>query len=212
MKAPRLATWVMLLLLVAPPTWAHKVKCFAAAEGDVISGYAWLGGGERARNVPYRALGPNGSLLCEGHTDAEGEFAFTPTFLCDYRIVIDAGEGHQAEFTVPAGDLPVTLAAATSSEARVVMRSAGPGTPDNSMPHAAAETAASGSERPLEAVVERAVSRQIAPLRRELAEFEDRERLQDIVAGLGYIAGLAGATFFFLGSRRNRPRDSLTKP
>jgi nickel transport protein len=211
-RTPRLAIWLVPLLLAALPARAHKAKCFAAVEGDVISGYAWMGGGERARNAPYRVLGPDGSLLREGHTDAEGEFAFAPAGRCDHRILIDAGEGHLAAFTVPAGDLPAGLAAAVATAPPAAIRSDEPGMPASEGPRAPADTAAGGSGQSLEIIVERAVGRRIAPLQRELAEFQDRQRLQDIVAGLGYIAGLAGAAFFFLGSRRNRTRNGPGKP
>jgi hypothetical protein len=43
-------------------------------------------------------------------------------------------------------------------------------------------------------------------LRAELAEFEDRETLRDVFAGLGYIAGVAGAAFFFFGSKRKEDK------
>jgi len=158
-----LVVWLAVIL----PAAAHKAKCFAAVEGDRISGYAWLGGGSRPKNVPFKVLAPDGEVLQEGTTNEEGEFSFRPTRRCDHRIVVLAGEGHEAQFTVAADELPLDPADAPSA-----------------------------------ADIEQAVSRQIAPLRRELAAFRDRQRLQDVLAGIGYIAGLAGVTFYFLGVRR----------
>ncbi len=193
----RILTLVLLVSAVCTqPAWAHKIRCFAAADGDRISGYAWMAGGVRPKNVPFRVFDPDGEILFEGTTDENGEFSFTPTRSCDHRIVVDAGEGHQAVFVVAADELPAGLAVpersfdAIQSSSAPEALSAGP-TP-----------ARPGDEGELERLIARAVSAQIAPLRRELAEFQGRQRLQDVIAGLGYIAGLAGAVFFFLGSKR----------
>jgi nickel transport protein len=190
---------MVLLLLVAAtsirPALAHKVKCFAAAEGDVVAGFAWMDGGARVRNVPFKVLGPGGALLHEGTTDAKGEFSFAPARACDHQIVVDAGEGHQARFTVRAEELPFAPG-----------KDAPPHAPAADTPSASprARAEATPSQAAVEEAVGRAVSRAVAPLRRELAEFKERRRLQDIVAGLGYIAGLAGVAFYLLGARRKR--------
>ena len=133
---------------------AHKVKCFATAEGAVVSGYAWMGGGGRPRNVPFKVFGPDGTLLHEGQTNEKGEFAFVPSQTCDLEVVVEAGEGHMARFTVRAEDMAMDTGTL------------------------------------------------LVQLRRELAEYQERQRWQDVLAGLGYIAGLAGAAFFFFGARR----------
>jgi nickel transport protein len=171
------------LVLAALPARAHKAKCFAAADGETVAGYAWLSGGGRPRNVPYRVLAPDGTELHTGVTDANGAFAFVPREACDHTIVVDAGAGHTARFTVRAADLPARAAASDGAE-----------------PMPGATPAA------IEAAVARAVSQAVAPLRRELAAERERLRLQDIVAGLGFIAGLTGAAFFVLGARERRRR------
>jgi hypothetical protein len=44
---------------------------------------------------------------------------------------------------------------------------------------------------------------EIDNLRRQLADYEQRIRLRDVLGGLGYLAGIAGVAFYFLGSRRS---------
>ena len=44
---------------------------------------------------------------------------------------------------------------------------------------------------------------EIDNLRRQLADYEQRTRLRDVLGGLGYLAGIAGVAFYFLGSRRS---------
>ena len=48
-----------------------------------------------------------------------------------------------------------------------------------------------------------AVIRQIALLREQLEEQEHKRRLRDVLGGIGYIFGVAGVAFYFLGRRRN---------
>jgi nickel transport protein len=52
--------------------------------------------------------------------------------------------------------------------------------------------------------VERAVARQIRPLREALEAERSRARLHDILGGLGYIAGLAGLALWWR-SRKGGP-------
>ncbi len=181
-----------LVLAAAAPAAAHRVSCFAAADGDAVSGYAWMGRGEPARNVPYRVLAPGGEVLHEGVTDEDGAFSFVPVRECGHEVVVEAGEGHAARFTVRAEDLPAGLRPAGA----VAPASPAP------LPGGAGCEPAPPEAPGWEAALRRAVSREVAPLRRELAEFRGRQRVQDAVAGLGYLAGLAGAAFFFLGARR----------
>jgi nickel transport protein len=54
----------------------------------------------------------------------------------------------------------------------------------------------------LEELVEGAVARRLRPLQRELTDFKESARFHDILGGIGYIVGIAGISFYFLGVRR----------
>ena len=54
----------------------------------------------------------------------------------------------------------------------------------------------------LKTLIESAVSGQVAPLRAELQEVQDERRIQDILGGIGYIAGLAGLGMLWFSRRR----------
>ncbi|MEJ2456241.1 MAG: hypothetical protein P8103_19125 [Candidatus Thiodiazotropha sp.] len=56
-----------------------------------------------------------------------------------------------------------------------------------------------------EAALERAVARQIRPLREALQGYEEQVRLRDIIGGIGYIVGLAGLGLWW-GRRRKDGR------
>jgi nickel transport protein len=57
----------------------------------------------------------------------------------------------------------------------------------------------------VESAIERAVARQIRPLREQLVAAEDRIRLQDILGGIGYIIGLTGLALWWRSRRRSGP-------
>jgi len=63
-------------------------------------------------------------------------------------------------------------------------------------------------EETLARVVERSVAMRVRPLARELKEFKEEVRFRDVLGGIGYIVGLAGLAFYFLGVRR-RDRDKM---
>ncbi len=48
------------------------------------------------------------------------------------------------------------------------------------------------------------VHREIVSLRRQLQEHQDQTRLRDVLGGIGYIFGIAGVAFYFLGVRRQQ--------
>ena len=54
----------------------------------------------------------------------------------------------------------------------------------------------------LEARIERAIARQIGPLREELANYDDKVRWHDVLGGLGYILGITGLGCWLIERRR----------
>jgi nickel transport protein len=58
-----------------------------------------------------------------------------------------------------------------------------------------------GLDPALEAAIERAVARQVRPLREEVAAARDAARLQDILGGIGYLFGLTGLALWWRGRR-----------
>jgi len=58
------------------------------------------------------------------------------------------------------------------------------------------------SKRELESVISEVMARQLAPIKKDLAELKQpRISLQDVIAGLGYIFGIAGIVMYFLQRR-----------
>jgi nickel transport protein len=165
---------------------AHKLKVFAAGEGRVISGYVYFPGGGRARGLTVVALAPDGAAAGQAVTDDGGEFTIPITQRADYTLVAQSPDGHRAEFAVRAEELASDLPAADHGARRPQAEPPAP-TTDNGE---------------LEAIIERAVREQVRPLREQIEAYEERVRFRDVIAGIGYIVGLAGISFYFLGVRK----------
>ncbi len=215
---------VLIWLLPAGPAMAHKLTVFAAVQGKKVTGEVYFRGGAPARNARVGVLGPADEKLGETTTDEDGHFAFVPRVRCDHRLVVTAGEGHAAEFTVAADELPRGLPAAPAGTETAVapgasrtgvppVRAPSPGSPVTGetpvlldppktggtpvlLPPAAGESIAELADR-LEGL-----QTQVVKLREDLVHYEDRIRLHDVLGGIGCILGFMGLVFYFLGVRR----------
>ncbi|MBI1208949.1 MAG: hypothetical protein GC191_16885 [Azospirillum sp.] len=178
-------------MLAALPAEAHKLKVFAAASGTRIEGYAYFPGGGRAVGAAIEVFDPAGERLVTLATDATGGFGFSAARRVDHRIVVDGGDGHRAEFTVSAAELPGSLGR---------LPTAGQALAAAPTPAAVATTAPAATE--LEGMIDRAIARQVVPLRQALDQYHERVRVSDILGGIGMITGLFGGLCFWLGRRR----------
>jgi len=194
--------WLMAValggILQATPAAAHKLNVFAFAEGKTIRGEVYFRGRVPARNAKLTAFGPAGEKLAETTSDERGEFSFEARFHCDHRLVADSGDGHGTEFTVSAGELPDSLPLCQGHSG-----TAGGQSPQAAPPPDAAHTPlAIPKDEELKELIEVAVGKQVVALRRQLDRYEQRTRLRDILGGIGYILGLVGLAYYFLGLRK----------
>lgn len=191
---PMIAGLAVAAVLFAPgQSLAHRLNVFAAYDGTRVSGEAYFSGGGRAKGIAVRAEGPEGKVLGEVRSDAEGNFAFSQLPPVAVEIVADAADGHIARFRLTAAEMgaaPGTNAAVTGTAAKA----------SNANP------APSESSATLEQVIDRAVARRIAPLQRQIAEYESKIRLHDILGGIGYLVGIAGIAFWWLARREGSAR------
>lgn len=184
---------VVTVLFAPAEPLAHRLNVFAAYDGTCVAGEAYFSGGGRAQGIAVRAVGPGDRVLAEVRTDTEGNFAFCQLPAAAVEIVADPGDGHIARFRLTAADMgaaPGTGAAMAAPSAKAPL-----GHPVSS------EWSAT-----LEQIVDRAVARRIAPLQRQIAEYESRIRLHDILGGIGYLVGIAGIAFWWLARREGRAR------
>ena len=193
-KSSRVWLVTLALLSVFPATTAlgHRINVIAPVQGSAITGEAYFVDGSPARGAAVTVLDPAGQTLGQTTTDSEGRFSFPLRFRCDHRIVVDAGDGHAKTVTVSAGEMPRTLQAW-----------------DGEVPasdQAAPTTAPSETAGDVGAQLT-ALQGQLAELRKEVARYENKVRLHDVLGGIGCILGLMGLAFYFLGVRRREKAE-----
>jgi len=185
-----------LLLLSTPPAFAHKLNMFAYAEGNEIFAEGYFVDGKRAKNSAVKVFDASNKELLQGTTDVDGQFSFAIPQLSDLRITINAGMGHQAEFTLTKDELSGEEEAVASRPPATPsnLDSASPGTPDGPLNPV---TAINIDNTALRSEVERAVGKAIKPLMRELSAMRAEKSMADIIGGIGFIFGLFGIAMYF---------------
>ena len=190
---------VLLLLLTAllpSPAYAHKLNVFASAEGKTIEGKVYFSGGSPAQNVIVTAFGPAGQQIGQTKTNDEGRFVLEPRFRCDHRLLADTGDGHGGEYILTASVLPKDLPPLPITEAGQTNTKPSPPERADAGPTSAVSLSADQIEQ---------LHAEIVRLEQQLNAYENRLRITDILAGIGYIVGITGAAYYYLGARRKRP-------
>ena len=186
-----------LLLLPGAAALAHRVNVFAYVENGEVVVECSYSKSKRVNHgrIEVRAVGSD-EILLRGETDDQGNFRFPVPDKAlnsgaDLRILLQAGEGHQNDWTVaaaefmPVGAAPAPVPTASSAPAQV-----GP-------------SASSESRAELEAVVNAALDAKLAPIKRMLLEqTEAGPGLTEIVGGIGWIFGLVGVAAYFKSRSR----------
>ncbi|MGE4423707.1 MAG: hypothetical protein AB7D39_15540 [Pseudodesulfovibrio sp.] len=197
-------------LCLAAVSEAHKVNIFAYVDGDRIvtdSGYSRTKRVYDGEVEVYDAA--TGTLLLSGKTDTNGKFAFVVPEAArekkmDLRLLLKAGQGHQAEWTVKYdefADAPRPVSDMVAEENPAAPAEAAPESAAESAPAAAPAASAAGALTA--AQVDAIVKREVEPIKRMLAELHDSgPSMADIFGGIGWIFGLFGVAAY-MKSRRN---------
>jgi nickel transport protein len=175
---------------------AHNIQVFATAAGRTVSGEVYVDASTPVAHAPVRVYVQD-KLVNELRADERGRFQFRAPCRADLRIVATTEDGHRAEWTVPAGELPESLPRCEGAAETPPSPSEAP--PQDTSVHTSVDAQA------LQPLLEQAVARQVAPLRRELKAHQDRARLRDIIGGIGYIVGIFGLTALVVARKRSRP-------
>lgn len=201
---------LLLFLILADVAQAHRVNIFAWLEGEnvrVECSFRRDSPVQQGKIIVFDAQ--TDTELLQGRTDKKGIFVFpVPAAVRQghgLRIRILAGEGHQNEWLMDAAEfsslLPAGTAPISSAEERAGFSPAGQVSDAGNGSAAPAVVTGALSRKDVEAIVDTALDRHLAPLRRALAAGSEAEPgLRDIVGGLGWIMGLVGIGLYF--SRR----------
>jgi nickel transport protein len=212
------AALILALSLSAASAWAHKVTLFAWPENGEIMVETKFAGGSVAKDSPVIVLDEKGSQILSGKTDAKGLWSFRiPESVAPQTLTLrlDAGEGHQAQWKIPAKDFPKRAGSAPAAAPAPAAKAAdAPATPFEAADPAEAKAKivcdayrekqlqeARDAER---ARIEREV---VAPLRKELAEAQVKEPgIIEILGGIGWIFGLFSTLGYWRLKRRTEKK------
>lgn len=171
---------ILLLLLFALPVSAHNVIGGVYAIGSTIEGEAGFSNGDMASpGTPVIVTDKAGNVLLELATDSEGFFSMQAQSRIDHLFKLEMGSGHVLELELPAGELPESLAGATANTHLAKKKI----TPTETAQY---------DQAALQGMIEKAVAKQVKPLRKELRAFQEKAGFQDMIGGIGYIFGLCG--------------------
>jgi nickel transport protein len=192
-------------LLIQSPALAHRVNIFAYVEGDEIVVECSYSKSKKVRHGVIEVQdAASGETLLQGTTDAQGVYRFPVPEEArrsgsNLRILLQAGEGHQNEWTVDAAEfMGASLPAATTPSAPQSGVAPDPVSHGGERAHTPALTRAD-----VEEVVAAALDAKLAPIQRELREQGQKgPGVQEIVGGIGWIFGLIGVAAYF----KSRPR------
>ena len=198
--------------LTAHSAFAHRVSVFAWVDGDKIYLESKFAGGRPVKSGKVVVTDPQGVELLTGVTNDEGEFSFKIPQRTDLKIVLIAGQGHQAEWTVRKSEMEDTPSPARSEAGAEKAGTVGETKPAFKNPGVEEPASPGTGIRPdeLEAVIGAVLDRKLKPITRMLADLQQKEpSIKDIFAGIGYIFGLVGVAAYVQSRKRNQ--DSKQK-
>lgn len=178
-----------LVLGLSEQSHAHKVLADAyAGDNGMIEGEVGFSNGDMAKNVPIEVFDAFGNAIGNTATDEDGIFFFAPVDAIDHFFRADLGAGHVAEFSVAAEDLPMIEGAIAAPKTGQVGQSI-----DTQV--AASGVSASAADL-------HAIKQELKLLRKEIASYKEKNSLQNVLGGVGYIIGLCGLYVYFLSRRQ----------
>lgn len=203
----------LLLAMLSLPVFpvsvqAHAVYIFAWADGTRICTQSYFSKSRRVKGGEVSMADSRGQVLYTGRSNSDGELCFTPPGEAqDLTFTVAAGQGHQAQYLFPAAEVRIVLAAKAGGEKAPAPQAPAEKAAPKPEPSPLSEKNLSGQElteeqlpppgshEALRTVIQEELRQQLGPIRRALAEQnEDRTpKLRDIIGGLGWIIGLAGA-------------------
>lgn len=193
-------------LFTAFPAYSHKMRVFAYGEGNTISGEAAFSGGRMAKGIDIIVEDSNsGDQILVTRTGEDGTFSFAVPEIAksgrlDLRIIGDGGDGHRGEWLLAATDY-LTLEGQDRPPRQKL-------TNGFEVPSPAVSAPAFCDEEAVLALVDAAIAKQLAPIKRSLAELGERRiSINDIFGGLGYLIGLAGIAAYFRSKRTTGGTD-----
>lgn len=184
---------VFAVLMLVSPAQAHKVIASVFPSGKNIEGEIGFSNGDMAKNTLVEVFDENGEKMGEATTDTDGFFTFTPTKAVNHVFRADLGAGHVAEVIFDISEMSHLAGVKADNTASSGAVSSDKGiTPENK-----SEEISEAQEELIASVVRD----ELRPLRREIAAYKEKNDLQSILGGIGYIFGAFGIAFYVAARR-----------
>ncbi len=197
---------VLLCLLAGRFAYAHKVIVFAYVEGDTVYCESKLAGGKKVRQGKIEVYDPKGNILLTGKTDDNGEFFFKIPKKTDLRIILNAGQGHRAEWIIQKQEMEELNQHPAQAGHTLVKKKAG-----NTANYSTSDDTTRSKQEPcvsakdVQDIVDQSLDRKLKPIRKMLAEsLIPGPSITDIIGGIGYIIGLVGTGAYFNYRRKSK--------
>ncbi len=211
-----MGTLVAASLMTTTAAMAHRVNVFAWVDGDEVHTESKFSGGTLVRSGGITVKDEKtGAVVNQGTTNDKGEYSFRlPEGFAKTGhglvVEISAGEGHRNTWTVQPDEISADASAAAEATNAPAAPAAAPAAPavQTAAAAATATTAAPAgalTRAEVEEIVDKALQRQLNPMKRTLAEALDPSiKVSDVVGGIGWIFGLFGVAAIFSNRRRGR--------
>lgn len=182
-KLTLLISLLAIILAFSLPVFAHKIILYAYIEGDQIIAEGGFGDGSPAKNAEITVYNQAGDLLASGKTDENGISEITIPQKTDLKLKMNAGMGHQAEYSLAASELPEI-----NNNDKIKAKSESELTVSNSL-----------SENELRQIISQELAKKLQPIKKSLIKAEQNTGpgFTEIIGGIGYIFGLMGVVMYF---------------
>jgi nickel transport protein len=184
-------------------------------EGDRVVVEGYFSANVKARDSVVQVFDETGKKILEGKTDQKGLYSFKladlPPFSGGLKLVLDVGEGHKAEYTLSASDIP------SSGKKDEPAKEQPPKNRSLNAPSPAITGSAQVVDQAaLTATLGTVLDKKLEPIVKMLGKQEKLlleekyggPRMSDIIGGIGWIMGLAGLAAFFLSRNRSAKKSS----
>lgn len=178
----RLRISVLFLLLIGLTltlnnyAFAHKVNLFCYLEDGILNGEGYYSGGRPAQNAEIEVYSLNtDALVTKTETDHEGKFTIQLESADSLKVVMNAGQGHRAEFIL-----------------------------DQEKPVSTAEIKRGSDKTVLESEIQHLIEKKVKPLEERIRNPEKQQSapgITRVISGIGWIAGIF--TLLYLIKKKN---------
>lgn len=183
----------LIVLFYSVSTEAHKVSAYVYREGDKVIGECYFVDGAPCKNSKVEVYDKEGRKIVETVTDEKGNFSFKTSNKDELKIVIPAGEGHRAEYT---------LAALEQVTAKNEIKKTGTQQSRQAQELKLPESLIKKDE--LRQIINEAMDSKLQGLQNEVRNIRkqlDTINYRDIIGGIGYIFGVWGLIMMLKGKK-----------